>query len=707
MGTLVVTGTGKALVVTTGRHTRLGTIAESLNEHIDESTPLQKNIHHLAKFLMYAIFAILAAILVLGLLRGYELFDLVLIAIAIAVAAMPEGLPAAVTVILAIGMESILKKGGLVRNLLAAETLGETTVILTDKTGTLTKAQMQVGEIITLSSLLGTHMEVNLEHASQHKTRFSTHTDGIDVLKMSILASDAFIENEGEALSDWVVRGRPVEKAIITAGLEIGASQKELLEEFPRVDYLPFDASRRFAGSLHAFARKKSKRLYITGAPEYLLEHVASVYVNGKVERLTKEKLSRLVQAHHDLSAKGMRLIGVGYKDITAIKLVESEVQTMGDFVFGGFIALHDPLRADVPGAIAEVQHAGVHVIMATGDNAETALAIAREAGIIQGDEKAILGHDTERMSDEELSAALKEYRVFARVLPEHKLRIARLLRVQGEVVAMTGDGVNDAPALRNADIGLALGSGTEVAKDASDIILLQDSFSVITAAIEEGRRIRDNLKKIIAYLLSTSFSEIIVVSIALILGKPLPLLPSQILWTKIVEEGFMNFSFAFEPLEEGATKRDPRNNAAKEIVSKHLKRLVACIAISTGVFLTCLYLLLLHLDVPTDTLRTLMFIAVSIDSISFAFSMKNLHRPLWRISLFSNKYLLGALTLSISALLLALTLPVLQNLLALTPPTYITLCAVIIFALFNMSAVEVSKYIVFGRHEHRVRATV
>lgn len=695
MGTLVATGTGQGIVIATGNKTQIGVIAQSLGEKIDESTPLQKSIHRLATFLMYVILGVLALILIVGLARGYELFDLIFISIAIAVAAMPEGLPVAVTVVLAIGMESILKKGGLVRNLLAAETLGGTTIILTDKTGTLTKAQMQVAEIITLATLLEEPTEQPPGDAPTAK-QLKVHADGLDALKMAILTSDAFVENEGEALADWVVRGRPVEKAIMTAGIELGLSQKDLLHEYARVDYLPFNPERRFAGSLHSLPRKKMKRFYVTGAPEFVLEHAKSAYRNGKSERLTKEKHALLARAHHAYSKKGMRLIGVGYKDISDEKIDEKAAADLDGFVFGGFIAMHDPLRADVPAAIKIVQNVGTRVVMATGDNPETALAIAREAGIAHGEEKAILGKDLEALNDEDLLATIKKHSVFARVLPEHKLRLARLLRGNGEVVAMTGDGVNDAPALRNADIGLALGSGTEVAKDASDIILLDDSFSVITSAIEEGRRIRDNLKKIITYLLSTSFSEIVVVTVALFLGKPLPLLPSQILWTKIVEEGFMNFAFAFEPLEPESMKKDPREHSMKEIVTQKLKKLIFLVAGMTGIFLGVLYLTLDHLGTPIDELRTLMFIAVSIDSIFFAFAMKNLHQPLWKIKLSSNRYLLGALSFSILALLLALVTPALQHLLTLAAPTYITVLAVLLFGTINLTVVEISKYIVF-----------
>lgn len=699
MGTLATAGSAIAVVVGTGNNTQIGAIAQSLAETHENPTPLQKSIQHLARFLVYAILATLVIIFAVGLIHSYSIFDLVLVSIAIAVAAMPEGLPAAVTVVLALGMESILKKNGLVRNLLAAETLGGTTVILTDKTGTLTMAEMRVAEVATVESI---HGRTDRDLATRKPT-LHEYDDDADVLKMAMLTSDAFVEGGDEPLSEWVVRGRPVERAVVLAGLESGFKQKDLFDAYPRLDFLPFESARRFVASLHGIKGRKRNRLYFSGSPELLLENSTSYYKDGKAVKMSDTDRRLLQKTQEEGSAQGMRLIAVAYKDIAdetiplALKDAEGELPLSG-VTFGGFILLHDPLREDVQSSIQTAKEAGTRVIMLTGDNPITALKIAREAGIATANEHAIIGAELENMSDKELLAALETSHVFARVLPHQKLRIARILKDAGEVVAMTGDGINDAPALRKADIGVALGSGTEVAKEASDIILLNNSFSIIVSAIEEGRRVLDNLKKVVAYLLSTSFSEIAVVGAALVAGTPIPLLPTQILWTNIIEESFMNFSFAFEPKERDVMKRNPSDVSMKNILTPELKRLIFLVAGITGALLIGLYFFLLSLGLPEQELRTIMFIAVSLDSLFFTFSIKNLHRPIWQIDFFSNRYLVVSFFVSFTLLILAILLPPLQKLLSITPPTAFAFWMLVGLDISNLVIIELAKYIVFER---------
>ncbi len=694
MGTLVSAGTAVGVVVETNESTQIGSVAKSLKYEEDTQTPLQKSIKRLAKFL--ANFTLIAVVLILliGVFRGESISEMLLVSIALAVAVMPEGLPAAVTVVLALGMESILKKGGLVRNLLAAETLGSTTIILTDKTGTLTMAEMRVASVITLNSLR--------EKSNKNASRHIEVKDEQDVLNMAILTSDAFVEGKDEALAEWVVRGRPVERAVVFAGLDSGISQEVILKDQPRIDFLPFESKRRFAASLHKTKKTGTNRLYISGSPEFLLEEAPFVYSNGKKIKLTKKIKEKLARIQKEKSSEGMRLIGVAYKDYSGKILPKKEAKTNNeiteDIVFAGFVVLHDPLRQEVFESIKTAQSAGARVIMLTGDNPATASKIAQEAGIKRKDSIVLTGSDIEDYEDEELLEALRKTDVFARVLPSQKLRIVRLLKSSGEVVAMTGDGINDAPALRSADIGIALGSGTEVAKEASDVILINNSFSIIVAAIEEGRRVLDNLKKIVVYLLSTGFSEIFIVGGALIAGTALPLLPAQILWVNILQEGFMNFAFAFEPKEDGIMKKDPGSSSMKNILTVNLKKLITLIALVTGISLMLLYFLLLYLGFPIEEIRTLMFIALSVSSLFFAFSIKNLHKPIWEIKIFSNKYLLASLSASSLMLLAAITLPPLQKLLSLTPPSVLEVVLIFALGLFNLTVIEFIKYFVFKR---------
>jgi len=691
MGTLVSVGYGQGIVVSTGEDTEVGKIAKALGTADERVTPLQNNIRNIARFLVIVIACAIVAIFALGLYRGEPVGNMLILAIAIAVATIPAGLPAAVTVVLALGMESILKRGGLVRNLLAAETLGATTVILTDKTGTLTEAKMQLSNLYTLESL---------EKSAKKYTE-----DDLELLRIAVRASDAFIEESSEDLNKLVVKGRPIEKAIVTAGLENGITQVEMSDEYHRIDFLQFESKRRFGASLNKNSTSKMKRIYFTGAPEFLLGVASHSFKQGKQHTLTDEERNKFVTIQKEKSSEGARFIGISYKDVSWDTIPESKnpnseenEELITDSVFVGFMAFQDPIRADAKDAIAKVKGAGAQVIMLTGDNPQTAHKIAIDVGIAQEKSTVLLGADLDGKDDEEVLNILKDTKVFARVLPDQKLRIVRILKNNNEVVAMTGDGVNDAPALRSANIGVAVGSGTEVAKEASDLILINNSFAIIVAAIEEGRRIIDNLKKIIAYLLSTSFSEIFLIGGALVMGLPIPLLPTQILWANIVEEGVMSFPFAFEKKDANSMKRDPRSHRAKNILTKDVKKLIFTVGVITGTLLFILYVILSRLDLPIEEIRTIMFFALSIDSIFFAFSLKSFDQPLWKINFLSNKFLIVGLVTSVTLLICALLLPPLQILLSLTPLSLLEVLLLFGVGIVNLLTIEVSKYFLFRK---------
>ena len=701
MGTLAVSGNAVGVVVHTAEDTQIGRIAAELGEATEHATPLQKNIKRLAIQLTFAIFVALLFIVAIGLFRGESWGDMLLVAIAIAVAAMPEGLPAAVTVVLALGMENILKKKGLVRNLLAAETLGSTTTILTDKTGTLTQADMRIASIITPHTLQ--QESVGTPETPSAHISANTHTDEDekDVLAMAMLTSDAFVEGYNDTLGTWTVHGRPVERAIMLAGVESGEQPDALLARYPKRDTIPFESERKYAATLHTLSKGK-RRVYMTGAPEVLLENATHMYMQGKKKKLTRALRELLEKRQESESAKGLRLIGVAYKDVEwdtfPKKAFSDPAFLLGETVFAGFLIIHDPVREDVAASIKDARAAGARVIMLTGDNENTARRIAIEVGITNMSRKALTGSDIAELTDAGLRMALKNTDVFARVLPHQKMRIARLMREDGEVVAMTGDGINDAPALRRADIGVALGSGTEVAKEASDLILLNNSFTTIVHAIKEGRRILDNMRKIIAYLLSTGFAEIIVVGAALFVGLPVPILPTQILWTNIVGEGFMNFAFAFEPAESGIMRKNPRSKERKKIIIPNIRTLIIILSSVTGIFLIALYLLLYISDFPIERIRTIMFTALSVGTILFSFSLKNLHTPLWHIDFRNNPYLLLALFASFGTLILALTVPFLQTLLSLVPLSPLDILFATIIGTLNIICIESVKYFVFMR---------
>jgi Ca2+-transporting ATPase len=696
MGTLIESGHGMGIVVSTGDKTQLGVIARSLTTLENEVTPLQKNLLAIAHFLSYAVLVALVFVFILGTFEGQSVKDMLLVAIAIAVATVPAGLPAALTIVLAIGMESILKRGGLVRNLVAAETLGSTTVILTDKTGTLTEAHMK---LTSLHSYTGVR---DHEETPVGDNRF--------LLELAVLASNAFIEEQADAPSKLTVHGRPIEKAIVLSGLEAGIAQNVLRTEYTHLDSLQFTSTRRFGCSLHHNPTKKTNRLILTGEPEALLTACEYVRVDAKRELATPHEKKRFTDTLHELTSQGKRVIAVAYRDVSYDTLPEDGpiIDTiLQGTVLAGFMTFEDPIRTDVHAAIAEVQGAGAQVIMLTGDNPETARHVAATVGIIQpGDELVLSGSEIDELSDTELYTKLQETRVIARAIPAHKLRIARLLKQNGEVVAMTGDGINDAPALRAASIGIAVGSGTEVAKEASDLVLLKDSFSVIVAAIEEGRRIMDNLRKIVAYLLSTSFSEIILITGALIGGAPMPLVPAQILWANIVGGDLISFAYAFEKKDPTAMTRDPRSARAKNVLTRELKTLVLVLSLVSGLVVVGLYYYLLALNTPIDEIRTIMFVALSLDAIFFSFSLKSFDTPIWRMNLLSNGYLLSAFGISVVLLLAALDLPMLQHLLSLVPLLPLQKLMLLGVGLINLAIIELMKYFLFERATYAHHAT-
>ena len=683
-GTLVAAGAGKGIVVATGGDTELGQIAAELGKKDESVTPLMRDIRQVARFILIVVSFVLIGIIALGLVRGLPLEETIFTAIALAVASVPEGLPAAVTVVLALGMERILRSGGLVRNLLAAETLGTTSVILTDKTGTLTEGRM------TLELFVG--------RTGYYADAFSGEAH--QVLSAAVIASNAYVEERPELPEDekLVVHGRPIEAAIVLSGLKNGIAQPALLSASPRIDELHFDSARRFGGML-----VRGGTAYVTGAPELFLTSMRKVAdADGEAHTLSDKALSHFEDALSMAAQSGKRVIAVaripdagsafpGEKEL-------SELLAKGELL--GLMVFSDVIRAEAKDAIRDMQDAGARVLMLTGDNPETALSIARSVGIATDkEERAYTGAELSGLSDAELLEVLQNHTVFARVAPSEKLRMANVLKDAGEVVAMTGDGVNDAPALRAAAIGIAVGSGTDVAKEASDLVLLNNGFSVITHAIKEGRRLRDNFKKIFTYMLSTNFSEVALITFSLIFGLPLPILPTQILWSNLVEGGLMNFAFAFEPLYPSAMKRTPKDPETSRVISPKIVRLIMVIGAITSVTLISVYCFLVFAtELSLPEIQTLMFVAVSVNCIFMAFSMKSFGTPLWKLPFLSNKFLLLALVASTGLLLAALYVPMIQTIVHVSPPTLLQVGMLVGFGLVNLATIEVAKWLVFIR---------
>ena len=683
MGTFVAEGQGVGVVVETGDKTAVGELSASLQDVVEVSTPLQSEITRLSNIMLYIICALVTALFIIGISHGQSIHDMTLMAIAVAVASIPEGLPAAVTIVLAIGMESLLKRGGLVRNLLAAETLGSTTYVLTDKTGTLTQGSMALEGVIYDDA-------TNLAPKSWGEDEMV-----VTMLSASLPAVNAYLDETKGGSGE--LRGDPVERAIFSAGRELSLVENANNPYEDRVDYLSFTSERRYAAGL--IKHDSGHRLCINGAPEFLLEKATHHHTKDGRRKMNEEDRENYLAAIEEQSSKGKRLIAVSYKDVKATGIPsDADDGLLKDSVFVGVFILSDPVRSGVIQAIEGVRQAGAAVVLITGDNPQTALAIAKKVGIAGDGEIALTGDDIMNLTDEEVIDVLDTVHVFARVLPQQKMRLAQVLQMNGEIVAMTGDGINDAPALRKAHIGIAIGSGTEVAKESSDLVLMNDSFAIIYAAIEEGRRIIANVRKIVGYLLSTSFSEVVLIGGALLVGAAPPLLPAQILWANIIEEGLMSVAFAFEPGEKNAMKRTPQDIGHDGILSREMISFMVMVVSILSVLILSLYFYLRAQGTSLEELRSVMFLAISIDSLFIAFSFRSLTTPFWQIPITTNLAFLGSFIISAVLLSIVLVVPFFQNLLSYTPLPMIDILFVLAVSVGAFVTIEAGKWLFFER---------
>lgn len=684
MGTFVSEGYGLGVVVATGDATAVGQLAQDVQSVEDPMTPLQREMAGVSRLLLIVISVLVAIIFVAGLVRQVAFEEMLLTAVAIAVASVPEGLPAAVTIVLAVGMEALLKRGGLVRSLLAAETLGSTTYVLTDKTGTLTQAKMAVAGLI--------HAESTYTGAA---TRWQDDMVARDLFDTALAATNAYID-EVPHEHKTEVRGDPVERAILESAHSIGIMLDGDTSRGRRMDYLAFTSENRFAAGLTPYGA--TRRLCINGAPEFLLEKATRIRTSNGEVALTDDYRAHILSEIAAATKEGKRLVAVGYKTVHDNDIPDVVDGLIDDLVFVGVIVFADPVRPGVADAIAGVQRAGARICLITGDNPETGLAIARQVGIAHADSIALTGLDLEKMSDEEVLDVLQNVSVFARVLPRQKMRLAQILQAEGEIVAMTGDGINDAPALRTANIGVAIGSGTEVAKEASDLVLVNDTFATIYSAIEEGRRIIANLRKIVGYLLSTSLSEVVLIGTALGVGAPPPLTAVQILWSNIIEEGLMSVAYAFEKGEPGAMKRKPQDIHKDGILSRQMLGFIGFVIFVLSSLTVALYFIMRGQNLSTEEMRSVMFLAIASDSLFIALSFRSLGTPLWRISWRDNPFFYISFCVSAVLLVFALTIPFMQNLLDYQPVTYGQFVLAVSFSLLALITVEVAKWIFFER---------
>jgi len=692
MGCLIEEGRGKAIVAEIGLNTEIGKISLLVEEAREPETPFQKKVKRLSGLLGLFIIGFSLVIFISGILTGKDYFEMLLSSVAVAVAAVPEGLPAAVTVVFAFGMRRILKGRGLVRNLSSAEILGSTSIICTDKTGTLTEAKMQIARIFAGKKELLSDGKAYSEDISQES--FAAH---FLALKIAVLASTAFIENPEDDLHKWIVRGKPTEKALLLAGVQAGINKKDFLKQEPKIDELPFDSAYKFSASLHK-ASEAQNILYVLGSPEAIIGRSGYLELDNSQKILAEVEKEEIKHKVNELTVKGERVLATAYKKITNFT-GDLGLASANELVFTGLIALKDSLRAEAKELISSCLKAGMKPIIVTGDHKLTAKRVAEELDLYAEEQNILEGRDLDGLNEEDFRKIIKNIKIYARVEPRHKIRIVRAWQEMGEIVAMTGDGVNDAPALKEANIGVALNSGTELAKESSDLILLDNSFKTIIVAVENGRVIMDNIRKIITFLLVGGFTEILLISLSVAFQLPLPVLPGQILWKNLIESTPPGMALAFEKKEKEVMLRQPEKIQAR-LLNDQMRFLIFVVGIITNFILFGLFLWLLKNDFSLDLIRSMIFVGLAIDSFFFIFSCRNLRKNIWHYNPFSNIYVDLSVIFGLLMIVGALYFPIFQKLLKTVPLGFFEWGILLAFGLLNLVLVELGKWIYIRKQE-------
>jgi len=647
MGTVAVSGKARALVVDTGIHTEIGKIALLIRTAAQagrEETPLQRRLEQLGHTLLWLCLGIVTVVFLLGALRGVPVVAMFLTAVSLAVAAIPEGLPAVVTITLALGVTRMVKRHALIRRLPAVETLGSTTVICSDKTGTLTKNEMTVtmfwqgGDVFAVSG--EGYAPVGGMTAFGQPVQCNTYPGLTELLRASMLCNGAELRQED---GRWTVLGDPTEGALLVAAAKAGFRKEELEKESRFLGEVPFDPERKKMTVVRETA--SGVVVFVKGAPDILLRDCTVLMGrDGNTRPLTEDDRQAILAANQMLASQALRVLGVGMRSLKSAPEAYAAVTLERDLIFLGVMGMKDPIRPEAKVAVEACRSAGIRTVMITGDHKDTAVAIARELGILKTESQAISGTELDRLSDAALAERVEGIAVYARVSAEHKLRVVRAWKARGAVVAMTGDGVNDAPAVKEADIGVAMGlTGTDVTKEASDMVVTDDNFASIAAAVEEGRAIFDNIRKSVHYLLSCNISEILVMLFAALLGLPLPLLPVQILWINLVTDGLPALALAVDPNAPGLMQRPPRRPETRFLDGNRI-----FLMFGQGLFMTLITMLafvysLYSMDQDLERARTVTFMVLIGAQLAHAFNCRNDRHSLFAIGLWTNKPLLWA----------------------------------------------------------------
>lgn len=663
MGTITTYGRASGLVVGTGHNTEIGKIATMIQSYDDEQTPLQKQLNKLGKVLGSATIVVCIIVLILGLLEGKPLMEMFMTAISLAVAAIPEGLPAIVTIVLSIGMNNMVKKNAIVKKLLAVETLGSTTVICSDKTGTLTQNEMTVTKVFTDGKIIDVtgkgYEPVGQFILDEKAISLDDIGDLETLLAACVLTNDAKLDKTPDG---YKIIGDPTEGALVTLAEKSNFQQDLMNENYPRIGELPFDSTRKMMSTFHSNYIEDMIIAFTKGAPDVVIDRCSKISTYGKVVEFTEERKKEVLKQVQLFSREALRVLALSYRTYNELpKHLDSEVNEI-DLTFIGLVAMIDPARPEAKDSIAKCKKAGIRTVMITGDYKDTAFAIAKDLGIVESMHEAILGQDLNNLSDSEMQELVKNVSVYSRVSPEHKVKIIEALKANGEITSMTGDGVNDALALKRADIGVAMGiTGTDVAKSTADLILTDDNFSSIVDAVEEGRIIYSNIKKFVFFLLSCNIGEILLVLGSLVMKLPIPLIPIQLLWLNLVTDSFPALALGVEKGESDIMMQPPRN-PNKQIINKMdlIRILFQSIALAAASLIAFNFGLTKYPS-SIDKARTLVFVTLILGELLRAYSSRSQTHSIFEIGVFSNRQMVLSTSFSFILLLLVLYVPILQ----------------------------------------------
>jgi P-type Ca2+ transporter type 2C len=665
MGTLVTRGKAEVLVTETGMSTEMGKIANLMQQSEDTLTPLQQRLDQLGKVLVWVALGITLLVVVAGVMHGHALYQMFFAGVSLAVAAIPEGLPAIVTIALALGVQRMIKRNAIVRKLPSVETLGCATVVCSDKTGTLTQNRMTVQHVwadgawfrVTGAGYNPLGEFVYEDHSIAPMRRPALKW----MVEISAACNNAVMSctTAEDGAEQWNCTGDPTEGALLVMAKKAGFDDPD--SEFERIDELPFDSERKLMSVL--VKRGQDVYLLVKGAPDVLLTRSDKILTNGREEPISSGLKRQVTAANQQMASNALRNLACGYRKFRSVEAAKAEKNPENCLVFVGLCGMMDPPREEVYTAIRQCHSAGIRTIMITGDHQDTATAIARQLEILPKDGLVMTGAQLDDLTDDDLERAVHDVFVYARVTPEHKLRIVRALQASGEIVAMTGDGVNDAPAIKQADIGIAMGqSGTDVAKEASDLILSDDNFATIVAAVEEGRGIYDNIKKFIRYLLASNVGEIVTMFVAMLAGLPLPLLPIQILWVNLVTDGFPAIALGVDPAEKDIMDRPPRR-VNEGIFAKGLSVKILSRGILIGVVTLAVFVWALQSQ-PGNIVRaqTMAYATLTMAQFILVFDCRSVDGGILKRNIFENGWLILAVLVSLALFLLTIYVPALAT---------------------------------------------